>query len=105
MPKMISLPFKREMADLIDQDKKLCTTRPYPAGHTGDTFMLRGQLYRLEKVTPMQLRLIANGWWKAEGFTSSLEFIKYWNMLHPYKKFQPEQTGYLHIFSKVQNEK
>ena len=98
--KNITLRFKYDMAELVEDDKKHVTTRPYPAGQVGDTFLLRVCLYTITEVRAIKLIDVALNWFTAEGFTTPIEFSNYWTMLHPKKGYIDSQLVYLHFFER-----
>jgi hypothetical protein len=46
----------------------------------------------------MRLEIVANHLYEIEGAESPDEFIKVWNQIHPYKKFDPDQIVWVHFF-------
>lgn len=98
---MIKIPFKKEMKALILAGKKRCTSRNRKYGDTGDEFIVGKSRYMITFVVRRSLKYVADFLYEDEGFESRDAFIRYWNMIHPGKKFDPNQKVWVHYFMKV----
>ena len=52
----------------------------------------------------MYLHKIANTYYNEEGFDSPREFMAFWNIIHPKKKYQPNLVIYVHEFELLPEE-
>lgn len=98
------IPFSGEMADAVDEGRKLCTSRNKQYGKIGDYFILRDYAYKLVDVQYRTLAFVATNFYRLEGFEDPEGFIDIWERLHPGKGFISEQKVYVHFFARVQRD-
>ena len=104
MSKEIKIPFKDEFRKSILSGKKTMTTRTKPYGTKWDFFSVFGANFYLASVEIVYLSYVAARCFEKEGFGSRNEFIKYWEKLHPRKKYDGSQKVYLHKFCRLSEE-
>ena len=101
---LITIPFTSDMALAIIEGKKSCTTRTKQYGSVSDVFRVehdsRFETLIITQVERYPLSLIANHYYKAEGFSSPDEFKEKWRQLHPRRGYRPDDWGWTHFFEK-----
>ncbi len=80
----ILIRFTPEMEDLILAGKKICTTRLEQKGAVGDTFIVRGFVYRIVDIQNCRMEEISAKFYRLEGFSSRDDFVRYWDSLYGY---------------------
>lgn len=93
--------FHPEMAQLLLAGKKHCTTRSEKIGEPGDTFEIKGVMFRIDTVRSEKFGVISYSFYDCEGFTSHLEFMKFWQRIHRGNLPQPDTLKWLHVLSRV----
>lgn len=98
------IPFSGEMADAVDEGRKLCTSRNKKYGEPGDYFILRDYTYRLVDVQTRTLAFVATNFYRLEGFDEPAGFIDIWERLHAGKGFVSDQKVFVHFFARIQRD-
>jgi hypothetical protein len=98
----VVIPFSDLMAILAKKGIKTATSRNRRYGTDGDWFYIGDIKFDILSVTEMSLHDVAYKHYMEEGFNTPESFIKYWNMLHPRKRYDPEQIVQFHKFKKVE---
>ena len=96
----VRIPFGNHFENAILKDIKIYTSRTKKYGNVGDTFEAFGQEFVITSIEKWPLRDIARYFYKEEGLNSPEDFIILWNMLHPRKRWLPDQVVWLHGFER-----
>lgn len=96
----VAIPFQDDFRGRMLQGLKVVTSRTRRYGKQGDTFDAFGATFTFRYVMRCPLELVALLLYRAEGFTSSEDFIQCWQRLHPRKGYQADQIVYVHYFTK-----
>lgn len=91
----ITLPFTPEMERAAARGDKICTTRLERKGEPGCFFYLDTGVYFLNDVIDLPLKIIAEKFYRLEGFNSPEEFIAFWDGLDGYP---PHADVWMHQF-------
>ena len=83
MNNQISLPFQPQFKEDMRAGRKIFTTRTKRHGYPGDWFVAFGMYFVLTHVSKTQLKIVAEGYYSQEGFSSPEGFIEIWERLHP----------------------
>jgi len=97
---LINLKFSPEMEELVLQGKKCCTARDEVKGKEGDTFVLKGRLYRIIQVNSYDVSGIAR-LYKLEGFNHRYQFLKAIEEIYPDIYDSADNIVYVHFFAYV----
>ena len=104
--RFVEMKFAPDMADAVingieTEDGyriyKVWSVRTKPCGRPGDFFTVRRQAYQITRIFREKLGEAAECY-ELQGFRSKEEFIARWNKLHPRKKYDPEETVWVHEF-------
>jgi hypothetical protein len=103
----IEIPFNEWSRDKLKYGKICtCTSRTKRYGYEGDTFRVDfGEyyaIYRLTHVVRLPLWLVRDYLYKAEGATSTSDFVRVWKEIHPKRGFEPDDIVYTHFFKVVE---
>lgn len=106
MPKQIDILFLPEFEESMISGKKTATTRTRRHGRPGDWFVRFGRTFVLASIQRIYLDIAVRYRYLEEGFSSSSEFVKYWNKLHPRVPYaqRPNRIVYHHIFTLEQEQ-
>jgi hypothetical protein len=101
MPNKIDLPFQPEWESAMLSGKKTATTRTRRYGYPGNQFEAFGGVFILTEVYPSFLDVIVTAHYIEEGFNSPLEFIEFWDKMHPHIIYlqRPGRAVYFHRFA------
>lgn len=80
------------------QGRKFATSRTKKYGMPGYEFEAFGFVFVIERHERLQLAVIAERHFEAEGFYGSEEFKNEWKSIHPRRGFDPEQHVWVHWF-------
>jgi hypothetical protein len=100
MSQIIKIPFKERFREPLLNQTKDWTTRTKAMGKPHDYFEAFGATFRLDEVFQVSLKYIISHW-KREGCTSEQDFIDVWKSIHPKRKFDLEETFWVHSFHRV----
>ena len=95
----IELSFAPEMEEAILSGYKACTTRRTRHGAVGDTFVVRGRMYRILHIHSAALISIAHSYYAIEGFSSPEEFERFWESA--YGEYWGASSVFIHMFAYV----
>jgi hypothetical protein len=99
------LPFKKQFKELMITGSKTMTSRNKQYGNPEDTFIAFDTIFTIVKVSRELLDIVANSYYKQEGFESPEEFKEIWAKIHPIKGWDPEQIVWVHEFKKCAEQK
>ncbi len=101
MLKKINLLFQSEWESAMLSGKKTATTRIRCYGYPGDRFEAFGRVFILTEVYPSFLDVIVTAHYIEEGFNSPLEFIEFWDRIHPNVIYlqRPGRAVFFHRFA------
>jgi hypothetical protein len=101
----IEIPFNDWSLDKLKHGK-ICTSRTKRYGREGDTFKVDFgdyyTIYRITHIVRLPLWLVRDYLYKAEGATSSSDFVRVWKKIHPKRGFVPDDIVYTHFFEEVE---
>jgi hypothetical protein len=98
---IIKISFKPEMAQLIYEGNKTCTSRNKCCGKVGDIFKIKDKSFKITEILDFDLDTVAYFFFNYEGFENSKQFIEYWNKLYPKEMFHPNKSVIVHFFEEV----
>lgn len=101
MPNEIKIPFHSEFEAPMLNGKKTAITRTKRYGYPSDCFEAFGRVFILTEVYPSFLDVIVTAHYIEEGFNSPLEFIEFWDRIHPNVIYlqRPGRSVYFHRFA------
>ena len=97
---MVRIPFRKDFKKPLLNGDKTWTSRRKRYGKPGDYFPAYGQLFRIQHIRRMKLKVVADNFDK-EGCASREDFIEKWRRIY-YGGFKPEQQVYVHVFKKIE---
>lgn len=97
----IDLPFREDMRYAIKKLGKIKTSRTSKMGEVDDTFDVDGDEYIITSIVKMKLGIVAEKYFREEGFISQEEFWFVWGQIHNRTTWEPEQIVFVHTFEKV----
>jgi len=97
----IKIPFLHQFKKQLQDGDKVATTRTKRYGQKGDTFTIFDTRFKIVQIIPTPLSIIAEFFYKPEGFHTPEQFIECWKQIHPRKGYVPDQKVYLHIFCRL----
>lgn len=97
---LITLKFSPEVAKLVLQGRKCCTTRDEIKGIPGDIFKLNDRVYRIVAVIgPLKIRDMILPIVKMEGFNQYYQLYDELGKYYP--QLNPDFLVYYHLFAYV----
>lgn len=100
----INIPYNTWSKNKIYQNIKTATTRTKKYGKKGDVFIVDSVKYIITDYLKTKLEIVSSDFFREEGAGSPEEFIEVWNSMHPVKKFDPQQTVWIHFFEEQKTE-
>lgn len=91
-------PFNNRFRPWMLEGIKVCTSRSRPFAVSGDWFNVWGQRFLVKYIDHVPLGIIAERFYREEGFLSFEDFCRFWEDIHPIKGYQPDWKVYLHWF-------
>lgn len=100
---MPEIPFLPEFKEAIANGGKTATSRSKRYGNSGDYFKATGLTLQFTHVVKVPLLVVAEYFYRFEGFKTKNEFIACWNRIHKRKKFEDEplRMVWLHLWRKL----
>jgi len=97
------IPFREEFRELLADGRKTATTRSKRYCKAGETFTAFSMSFTAIAVTKTTLRNVAENFFKTEGLSTTEDFVRVWDEIHPRKKYadNPERVIWLHIFKRI----
>jgi hypothetical protein len=89
-------PFMSEFQAPLLSGRKTATTRPQKWGEPGDTFDAFGVRFELLTVTRLPLWIVAEKFYREEGFEEPDGFVNAWLKVH--NSYKADRIVYLHRF-------
>jgi hypothetical protein len=93
---LIEIKFSPEMADLVCNGKKNCTSRDEIKGKAGDYFVTDGSVHRIIGVFEVSVAEIAMDLFFSEGFSDPTTCAAAIRSVYPWT--EPETLLYVHCF-------
>ena len=103
MPKKFKINLSEEERDLIDSGAKTSFARYRQMCKVGDYFIVGLNKYEVYDIQYLTLYDVATFYRGSEGFTNSVDYIKYWNRNNK-KEYSTFDSVYFHKFRKLEDE-
>jgi len=96
-----TIPFYPEHSALNRSGRKIATTRTKRYARKGEVFEDRGEIYRVTHVVKLPLGVVADYFFREEGFDDTEDFVEMWERIYPRKGFDPDQLVWLHLYIRL----